>query len=126
MLVKPHDFVALTCGCGRPTIRAARRRRRRLGDGVPHRGSKGVYVGIEIPCGGSVGMEKQTLEKLEAAFEAVEKDLSGRVTELARKSIAGTLSQDEQAEYEHIVRLNDLLSMLKLQTEEYWAPRLAS
>ena len=30
-------------------------------------------------------MEKQTLEKLEAAFEAVEKDLSGRVTELARQ-----------------------------------------
>ena len=71
-------------------------------------------------------MEKQTLEKLEAAFEAVEKDLSGRVTELALKSTAGTLSQDEQAEYEHIVRLNDLLSVLKLQTEEYWAPRIAS
>jgi hypothetical protein len=33
------------------------------------------------------------------------------------------LSQVEQAEYEHIVRLNDLLSMLKLQAEEYWAPR---
>jgi hypothetical protein len=61
-------------------------------------------------------MEKQTLEKLEAAFEAVEKDLSGRVTELALKSTAGTLSQDEQAEYEHIVCLNDLLSVLKLQT----------
>jgi hypothetical protein len=71
-------------------------------------------------------MEKQTLEKLEAAFEAVEKDLSGQVAELAVKSTAGTLSQDEQAEYEHIVRLNDLLSMLKLQTEAYWAPRLAS
>ena len=83
-------------------------------------------MGMEIPCGGSVGMEKQTLEKLEAAFEAVEKDLSGRVTELALKSTTGTLSQDEQAEYEHIVRLNDLLSVLKLQTEEYWAPRIAS
>jgi hypothetical protein len=71
-------------------------------------------------------MEKQTLEKLEAAFEAVEKDLSGRVAELACKSTAGTLSQDEQAEYEHIVHLNDLLSMLKLQTEVYWAPRIAS
>jgi hypothetical protein len=71
-------------------------------------------------------MEKQTLEKLEAAFEAVEKDLSGRVAELAAKSTAGTLSQDEQVEYEHIVRLNDLLSVLKLQAEEYWAPRIAS
>jgi len=71
-------------------------------------------------------MEKQTLEKLDAALEAVEKDLSGRVTELALKSTTGTLSQDEQAEYDHIVRLNDLLSVLKLQTEEYWAPRIAS
>ena len=52
--------------------------------------------------------------------------VAGRVTELALKSTAGTLSQDEQAEYEHIVRLNDLLSVLKLQTEEYWAPRIAS
>jgi hypothetical protein len=71
-------------------------------------------------------MEKQTLDKLEAAFQAVEKDLSGRVAELAAKSTAGTLSQEEQAEYEQIVCLNDLLSVLKLQTEEYWAPRIAS
>jgi hypothetical protein len=35
-------------------------------------------------------------------------------------------SLDEQAEYEHIVRLNDLLSVLKLQTEEYWALRIAA
>lgn len=71
-------------------------------------------------------MERQTLDKLEAAFAAVEKDLSGRVAELATKSTAGTLSPAEQAEYEHIVRFNDLLSMLKLQAEEYWAPRTAS
>ena len=71
-------------------------------------------------------MEKQTLDKLEAAFQAVAKDLSGRVAELAAKSTAGTLSQEEQAEYERIVCLNDLLSVLKLQTEEYWASRIAS
>ena len=71
-------------------------------------------------------MKKQTLDKLEAAFEAVERDLSGRVAELAVKSTAGKLSQEEKAEYEHIVRLNDLLSLLKLQTEEYWSPRVAS
>jgi hypothetical protein len=71
-------------------------------------------------------MEKQTLDKLEAAFKAVEQDLSGRVTELAAKSSSATLSQEEQAEYEQIVRLNDLLSLLKLQAEEYWAPRIAS
>ena len=71
-------------------------------------------------------MERQTLDKLEAAFVAVEKDLSGRVAELAAKSSAGTLSQEEQAEYEQIVRLNDWLSLLKLQAEEYWAPRTAS
>jgi len=71
-------------------------------------------------------MERQTLDKLEAAFVAVEKDLSGRVAELAAKSTSGTLSQDEQAEYEQIVRLNDLLSILKLQAEEYWAPHITS
>jgi hypothetical protein len=71
-------------------------------------------------------MQRQTLDKLEAAFAAVEKDLSGRVAELAAKSTAGTLSQEETAEYEQIVRLNDLLSILKLQAEAYWAPRIAS
>jgi hypothetical protein len=71
-------------------------------------------------------MERQTLDKLEAAFEAVEKDLSGRVAELAVKSTSGTLSLEEKAEYEQIVRLNDLLSILKLQAEEYWAPRIDS
>jgi hypothetical protein len=71
-------------------------------------------------------MEKQTLDKLEAAFEAVEKDLSGRVAELAAKGSSGTLSYEEKFEYEQIVRLNDLLSLLKLQAEEYWVPRIAS
>jgi len=71
-------------------------------------------------------MEKQTLDKLEVAFKAVEHDLSGRVAELAVKSTAGKLSQEAQSEYEHIVRLNDLLSLLKLQAEEYWSPRIAS
>jgi len=71
-------------------------------------------------------MEKQTLDKLEVAFKAVEHDLSGRVADLAAKSTAGQLSQEEKDEYEHIVRLNDLLSLLKLQAEEYWSPRIAS
>lgn len=71
-------------------------------------------------------MEKQTLDQLAAALKAVEKDLSGRVAELAVKSSSGGLSQEERAEYEQIVRLNDLLSLLKLQAEEYWAPRIAS
>ena len=71
-------------------------------------------------------MEKQTLARLTAAFKAVEKDLSARVADLAAKSSAGRLSEEERAEYEQIVRLNDLLSMLKLQAEEYWAPRIAS
>jgi 5'-deoxynucleotidase YfbR-like HD superfamily hydrolase len=69
-------------------------------------------------------MEKHTLDKLEAAFEAVEKDLSGRVRELAAKSSSGILSQEEKSEYEQIVHLNDLLSLFKLQAEEYWAPRI--
>ena len=71
-------------------------------------------------------MEKQTLDRLTAAFKAVEKDLSARVADLAVMSSSGRLSEEERAEYEQIVRLNDLLSMLKLQAEEYWAPRIAS
>ena len=71
-------------------------------------------------------MKKQTLDKLEAAFEAVEKDLVGQVAELAAKSSSGTLTQEEKSKYEQIVRLNDLLSLLKLQAKEYWAPRIAS
>jgi hypothetical protein len=64
--------------------------------------------------------------KLEAAFQAVEKDLSSRVAKLAAKSTTGALSKEKQAEYEPIVCLNDLLSALKLQTVEYWALRIAS
>ena len=71
-------------------------------------------------------MERRTLDKLEAAFAAVENDLAVRVAELAAKSISGDLSTAEKTEYEQIVRLNDLLSLLKLQAEEYWAPRSAS
>jgi hypothetical protein len=71
-------------------------------------------------------MEKQTLDNLEAAIEAVGQELSGRVAELAAKSSSGILSSDERLEYEQIVRLNDLLSLLKLQAEAYWSPRVAS
>ena len=71
-------------------------------------------------------MDKRTLDKLTVAFKAVEKDLSARVAELAEKSSAGQLSQEERTEYEQIVHLNDLLSLLKLQAEEYCAPRIAS
>jgi hypothetical protein len=71
-------------------------------------------------------MQKQTLDKLESAIEAVQRDLAGQVAELAAKSAAGSLSPEEKTEYEQIVRFNDLLSILKLQAEEYWAPRIAS
>lgn len=71
-------------------------------------------------------MEKQTFDQLTAAFKAVERDLSERVADLAAKSSSGRLAEEERAEYEQIIRLNDLLSMLKLQTEEYWSSRVAS
>lgn len=41
-------------------------------------------------------MEKQTLDNLEAAIEAVGQELSGRVAELAAKSSSRTLSSDER------------------------------
>jgi hypothetical protein len=48
----------------------------------------------------------------------VEKDLSGRVAELVTRRTAGTLSPARQAGYAHILRRNDLLSLLELQAEE--------
>ena len=71
-------------------------------------------------------MEKRTIEQLQAAFAAVRTDLAPRVEELAQKSTDGCLSSEEQTEYEAVVRLNDALSLLKLQTEEFWAMRAAS
>jgi hypothetical protein len=72
------------------------------------------------------GMEKQTLDLLDAALEAVRGDLVPRVEELAQKSSAGTLTPEEQREYAEIVRLNDTLSVLKLQAEDFSAVRAAS
>ena len=71
-------------------------------------------------------MNKQTLDNLEKAIEAVGKELSERVAELAVKNSSGRLSSEEKSEYEQIVRLNDLLSLLKLQAEEYRTTRIAS
>ena len=71
-------------------------------------------------------MDKSTLHQLEAALEAVGRDLSSRVEELATKSTAGSLTIEERAEYGEIVRLNDLLGLLKLEAEEVWSIRAAS
>lgn len=71
-------------------------------------------------------MDKRTLEQLDAALSAVSQDLSPRVEELAQKNTDGVLTSDERVEYAEIVRLNDTLSLLKLQTEEFWAVRAAS
>jgi len=71
-------------------------------------------------------MEKETLDLLGAALEAVRVDLSPRVEELAQKSSAGTLTPEEQAEYGEIVRLNDTLTLLKLQAEDLSVIRAAS
>jgi hypothetical protein len=71
-------------------------------------------------------MEKQTLQQLEAALEAVSRDLAPRVEDLARKSTEGTLTPDEQKEYADVVRLNDMLSILKLEAEDFWSVRAAS
>jgi hypothetical protein len=62
-------------------------------------------------------MEKRTLEQLEAALAAVGNDLSPRVEELAQKSTEGQLTPEESQEYAEIVRLNDMLGLLKLQAE---------
>ncbi|WP_437284317.1 hypothetical protein [Sorangium sp. So ce406] len=71
-------------------------------------------------------LERRTLEQLEAALDAVSRDLAPRVEELAQKSTEGALTPDEQREYAEIVRLNDRLSLLKLEAEEFWTIRAAS
>jgi hypothetical protein len=71
-------------------------------------------------------MEKRTLEQLEAALEAVGNDLSPRVEELAQKSTEGQLTTEESQEYAEIVRLNDMLGLLKLQAEALRTVRAAS
>ena len=71
-------------------------------------------------------MEKQTLEQLEAALEAVSRDLAPRVEELALKSAEGTLTPEEYKEYAEVVRLNDMLSVLRLEAEDFWTLRAAS
>jgi len=71
-------------------------------------------------------MQKHTLDLLGTALDAVREDVVPRVEELARKSADGTLSVEDQAEYSELVRLNDTLSLLKLQAEELLAVRVAS
>lgn len=71
-------------------------------------------------------MEKQTLAQLEAALDAVSRDLAPRVEELARKSTEGTLTPDEHKEYAEVVRLNDMLSVLRIEAEDLWTVRAAS
>ena len=43
-------------------------------------------MSIAVSCGGSIGVERQTVDNSEAAFVAMEQDLSGRMAELAAKS----------------------------------------
>ena len=71
-------------------------------------------------------MQRHTLDLLDTALDAVREDVVPRVEELARKSADGTLSAEDQAEYSELVRLNDTLSLLKLQAEELLAVRVAS
>ena len=71
-------------------------------------------------------MEKETLDLLDAALETVRGDLMPRVAELAQKSSAGTLTHEERREYAEIVRLNDTLSVLKLQAADLSAVHAAS
>jgi len=71
-------------------------------------------------------MERQTFLQLEAALDAVSKDLAPRVEEFAHKNTEGALTPDEYKEYAQVVRLNDTLSLLKLQAQDLWGMRAAS
>jgi hypothetical protein len=76
--------------------------------------------------GHGVTMERRTLEQLETALDAVGNDLSPRVEELAGKSTEGRFTPEELLEYAEIVRLNDMLSLLKLQAEAFRTIRVPS
>jgi hypothetical protein len=71
-------------------------------------------------------MEKQTLEQFEAALDAISRDLAPRVEELAQKSTEGLLTAEDQKEYAEVVRLNDMLTLLKLEAEQLRTIRAAS
>jgi hypothetical protein len=71
-------------------------------------------------------MQKHTLDLLDTALDAVREDVVPRLEELARKSADSSLSAEDQAEYSELVRLNDTLSLLKLQAEELLAVHVAS
>ena len=71
-------------------------------------------------------MEKRTFEQLEAALKGIRSDLAPRVQELAEKHTAGELTPEEVREYGELVRLNEMLSLLKVQAEEIWGLRAAS
>jgi hypothetical protein len=99
---------------------------------VPETGWPRVCAGLVAAAEGwhaggtENGMEKRTIDQLGAALIAVSKDLAPRVEELAQKSTAGALTPEELREYAEIVRLNDTLSLLKLQAEDFWTMRAAS
>ena len=82
-------------------------------------------IGGMLPASENL-MEKQTLEQLASALDAISKDLAPRVEELAVKSTAGLLTPEDQKEYAEVVRLNDMLSLLKLKAEQFWTMRAAS
>jgi len=71
-------------------------------------------------------MEKQTLALLDSALDAVRRDLTPRVEELAQRSTAGILTPEELTECSEMVRLNDNLTLLKLQTEDLSVLRATS
>ena len=71
-------------------------------------------------------MEKRRWNSSTAALDGVGHDLSPRVEELAQKSKDGELTLEEKQEYAENVRLNDMLSLLKLQAEALRTVRAAS
>jgi uncharacterized protein YnzC (UPF0291/DUF896 family) len=71
-------------------------------------------------------IDKRTLALLDAALDAVSKDLAPRVEELAGKSTEGSLTHEEYEEYAQIVRMNDMLSEIKLEAEDFRSVRIAS
>jgi hypothetical protein len=66
-------------------------------------------------------LQQMDAELVAAVFDdEASKKLALRVEELAQKSTAGTLTPEEYDEYARIVRMNDVLSLMRVENEELW------
>ena len=83
---------------------------------------KGWASGSDMECHNG----KANLRQVRGSYRGCRERSGGAGCRACHQEYIWGVSNEERSEYEQIVRFNDLLSLLKLQAEEYWAPRIAS